>query len=368
MLPREDTVSKDRERIRVWVQRFPDRANLVLQWHDPVTGKRRSESAKTADEKEAERKRSDKETLLNLGLSKDPNKTTWETFRTAFEAEHAPGKRRNTRVNYGVTLDHFERIVGVKRMEDIDARAVSRFVSGLRSHKTRGNDGQQASTIKTRLNNLKAALRWAKEQGMLDEVPAFPKIKLPGRRPQPVPKEQVDVLLGACGDDRRMRAYLLCAWLAGLRRNEAEALRWSEQDAYPWIDTAAHRIRFPAGFVKGDTDQWVPLDEDLEQSLLELPRRESDDKVFRFPDEHNPEREINPGKLSARVRRLARKAGVKLTYKTLRRGFGCKYAAKVSAQVLQKLMRHSNISITMAYYANVDDAVMDAVRTRKGKQ
>src|SRR5437764_644751 len=36
-------------------------------------------------------------------------------------------------------------------------------------------------------------------------------------------------------------------------------------------------------------------------------------------------------------------------------------AGKVPAQVLQRLMRHSNISLTMAYYANVDDAAMEAV-------
>jgi hypothetical protein len=45
----------------------------------------------------------------------------------------------------------------------------------------------------------------------------------------------------------------------------------------------------------------------------------------------------------------------------LRRGFGCRYAGKVPAQFLQKLMRHSSIGITMDYYANVDDAVMEAV-------
>jgi hypothetical protein len=47
--------------------------------------------------------------------------------------------------------------------------------------------------------------------------------------------------------------------------------------------------------------------------------------------------------------------------KTLRKGFGCRYAGKVSAQVLQKIMRHSNISVTMDYYANVDDAALDAI-------
>jgi integrase len=50
-----------------------------------------------------------------------------------------------------------------------------------------------------------------------------------------------------------------------------------------------------------------------------------------------------------------------LTMKSLRRGFGCRYAARVPAQVLQKLMRHASIKTTMDYYANVDDAAMEAV-------
>ena len=69
--------------------------------------------------------------------------------------------------------------------------------------------------------------------------------------------------------------------------------------------------------------------------------------------------------MSDRVVRLARKAGVRLTMHTLRKGFGCRYAGKVPAQVLQKLMRHSNIRITMDYYANVDDAAMQAILGRK---
>ena len=52
-------------------------------------------------------------------------------------------------------------------------------------------------------------------------------------------------------------------------------------------------------------------------------------------------------------------AGVRLTMRALRRGFGCKHAGKVPAQVLQRLMRHSDIKITMDYYANVDQAAED---------
>ena len=65
--------------------------------------------------------------------------------------------------------------------------------------------------------------------------------------------------------------------------------------------------------------------------------------------------------MSNRIIALARKAGVRLTRKALRRGFGCRYAGKVPAQVLQKLMRHANIKTTMDYYANIDDAVEEAV-------
>jgi integrase len=65
--------------------------------------------------------------------------------------------------------------------------------------------------------------------------------------------------------------------------------------------------------------------------------------------------------MSDRVEALAKRAGVRLNFHTLRKGFGCRYAGKVPAQVLQKLMRHSSIKTTMDYYANVDDAAVRAV-------
>jgi hypothetical protein len=37
----------------------------------------------------------------------------------------------------------------------------------------------------------------------------------------------------------------------------------------------------------------------------------------------------------------------------------------VPAQVLQRLMRHASIKMTMDYYANVNDAAIEAVRGRK---
>jgi hypothetical protein len=50
--------------------------------------------------------------------------------------------------------------------------------------------------------------------------------------------------------------------------------------------------------------------------------------------------------------------------KSLRKGYGYHYAARVSAHILQKLMRYANIKTTMDYYANVDVAVEEAVFSR----
>jgi integrase len=187
---------------------------------------------------------------------------------------------------------------------------------------------------------------------------------VPKKKPQPVPTETFERLL-LKGPDANMRAYLLAGWLGGLRLAEAAALEWEATDEAPYLDPAHDRIVLPAAFAKADEDQWVPLDPLLWEALQELPR--DGRKVFRFVAKDGHPVCLNA--IGERVIRLAKKAGVKLTMHSLRRGFGRRYAGKVSAQVLQKLMRHSNISVTMAFYANVDDAAKEAVLgTRRNTQ
>jgi integrase len=183
---------------------------------------------------------------------------------------------------------------------------------------------------------------------------------VPKKRPQPIPAESFERLLLKAPDDN-MRAYLLTGWLAGLRLAEAAALEWNYSDKVPHLDLVHNRIVLPAEFVKATEDQWVPLDPVLKAALSALPRHGR--KVFRFVvcRQGQEEQPIGLNAIGERVIRLAKKAGVKLTMHSLRKGFGCRYAGKVSAQVLQKLMRHANISLTMEFYANVDEAAMEAV-------
>src|SRR5262249_4619210 len=158
-------------------------------------------------------------------------------------------------------------------------------------------------------------------------VPAFPAVRVPKKLPQPVPAETVERLL-AKAHDPHLRAFLLCGWLAGLRLNEALALERGPSERSPYLDLPHNRIVLPAQVVKADGDQWVPLDPGLREALAALPRQGV--KVFRFRDRHG--RPLTDVGTCYRIRALAKRAGVRLSMKTLRAGFGCRYAGRVPAQ------------------------------------
>jgi integrase len=304
-----------------------DRPYLTLQWHDPVTGQRKSRSARTCNPLDAEKARADLEYELNHGLYHDAGRMSWETFREAFEREYVAPLRKNTRRNHEDTLNSFEQMCHPRRIDLVTARTVSAFAAAMRSADLPGGKkGMEPATIKMRLRFLRTALRWAVEQGLLAKCPNFPKVKVPDHKPQPVPAESFERLLEKA-PDAQTRAYLLCGWLAGLRLEEAFVLEWEETGDAPYLDLARNRVVLPAGFVKGVRDQWIPLDPELREALLALPRHGR--RVFRFIGWKD--RPLSLSALSKRVTSLARQAGVKLTMKTLRRGFGCRYAGKVPA-------------------------------------
>jgi integrase len=341
----------------VWVQHFADRPKLVLQWHDPETGKRKSQSAGTCNPLEAEKVRADLEYELNHGLHKRAASMSWERFRELFEEEYLPGVREDTRLVYRNVFRLFEEVCAPRSLRSITERTVSAFAAGLRKRPGRGNAMMAPLSVKVRLSFLRTALSWAAAQKLLPAVPEFPRVRVPKTRPRPVPPESFERLLAKAAD-QQTRTFLLCGWLGGLRRNEALALRWEESEEAPWLDLERDRIILPAGFVKAVEDQWVPLDPDLRAALEALPRHGP--RVFRFVSRVTGE-ELTSSGVSLMITKLAKAAGVRLSMKALRKGFGCRYAGKVPAQVLQKLMRHASIRTTTDYYSNVDEAAEEAV-------
>jgi integrase len=344
------------KRIRVWVQAFKGRSSLVLQWHDPDTGRRKSKSAGTSDSDKAEDLRADLESDLNNGRYQEAARMTWEHFRELFEEEYVAPLRPGTHKVYGNVFNLFERLCHPRQLRAINERTISAFAAGLRKEPGNTGNGMTPLSVKVRLQFLHTALNWAARQKLIPACPRFPAVKTPEKDPQPVPAESFERLL-AKAPDASMRAFLLCGWLAGLRLSEAAALEREQTDKAPWLDLDRNRIVLPAEFVKAVKDQWVPLDPVLQDALLALPPQGR--RFFHFG--HKDGTPIKQSALSLRVVNLAKKAGVKLTYHSLRKGFGCRLAGRVSAHVLQRLMRHSNIATTMRFYANIDAAVEEAI-------
>src|SRR3712207_5002910 len=128
------------KRITVWVQEFRDRPNLVLQWHDPDTGLRKSKSAGTADPDEAEKRRADLEYELNHGLHREASGMSWERFRELVEEEYVSGLRPKTRTRYRYGFDLFERLCRPKSLKSITERTLSAFAAAMRKKRTRGRE------------------------------------------------------------------------------------------------------------------------------------------------------------------------------------------------------------------------------------
>lgn len=358
----------ERTRIRVWVTKFGDRPFLQLQYIDPVTGKKKTRSAGTADPQIADDKRGDLEADLNAGRHADPSRLSWQAFRELYTAEHLSGTRPATQTSYTAGLDLFTRLTSPTTLRGVSERTISAFVASLR------RDDYLPSSIHVYLSYLHAALAWARRQKLIPAVPDFPLVKVPRKRPQPVPEELTERLLAAA--TLQQRAFLLCGWLAGLRRSEAYYLEWEPSERFPWLDLERKRIWLPAGFVKAVEDQWIAVHPDLEAALLALrltnltPQAErltgsfsssNGARVFHFTGSRGP---LSPASVSSEITVLARKVGVRLSMRSMRRGFACKHAASQPAQVLQRLLRHASIQTTVSYYANVDSAAEEAILGR----
>jgi integrase len=346
------------QRVHVWVAHFRDRTALQLQWIDPDTGKRTTRSARTADEKEAERAAADLSYELSHGKYQEASRMSWDRFRELFEQEYVSGLRPRTRLCYRKVLNLFEEVCHPTKLRAVSERTLSTFLAGMRQRVVRGRVGMMPSTMFVYLQYLGGALAWAVEQRLLPERPRLPTVKVPKKKPQPVPAEAFERLVAAAPDEQ-MRAFLLCGWLAGLRLNEAVTLAWQAVLDAPYLDLARGRIVLPAEFSKGTQDDWLPLHPLLREVLTALPR--SGDRVFRFVTARG--RPIRDDSVSARVVRLAKQARVRLTMHSLRRGFGCHHAARVSAHVLMRLMRHKNIATSLNYYCNFDASVEAAIRS-----
>jgi integrase len=188
---------------------------------------------------------------------------------------------------------------------------------------------------------VSAVFGWARRAGLLNNNPLQgswrPKNKQD--RVEGVPPKDVGVILGQLqrgGHETLYRAYLL-AFYAGLRQSEIARARWEDVD----LEAGVLQVR---GEKTSGSDQAIPLHPKLLEWMRSVSRREG----YIIGSKRSPSALAN-------LRRRAIEGGLDLPgFHRGRHTLGTTLArAGVDMARISKLLRHSNVTTTMRYYAHL---------------
>lgn len=373
-------------RVSVYVVDY-GRKFLQLQWIDPLTGKRRTKSSGTTRRREAERAAADHEKLLNAGLHDADGSIPWREWRERIELEATGGLKSGTRKQISGILNSFERSASPGTLADLNPMNLSTHVATLR------DAGRSEDTIKSHLRHLRSLLVWSVDQGLIAALPAIPKIRRARKgkemKGRPITLVEFRRMLKAISkvvpDESHRPAWrrlLIGLWLSGLRLEESLQLSWTPGNNISIElspDGDRVRLRIPGEHQKSGEDQLYPVAPAFTRWLLKTPESQRTGWVF-SPIAKSGGRLNNRSDVGRMISAIGKQAGavVHERYNTdgtsqkkfasahdLRRAFGTRYALKVMPTVLQKMMRHEDISTTMKYYVRLE--VEETERVLYGK-
>ena len=344
-------------------------------WYDPE-GKRRCKSCGPGSEgkRNAEKLRKKIEAELLTGTYEDKSKMTWANFKAEFDARIAAGMLPQTRRLTMDALRHFERIIKPQRIGAIKTQTIDDFISKRRLDKGR-KKGEciRAASVNKELRHVKAVLRIAHEWKYLAEVPKFRMIREPGKLATFISAEHFAALYGVCDQAKKpadiagitpaawWRGLLVMGYMTGWRISELLSLRRAD------VDLGAGLAVTRAEDNKGNRDERINLHPVVVDHLKRLPG--FDPCVFPFNSDET--------QLYKEFHRLQRAAGIHLPcsrqhehtekchvygFHDLRRAFATQNAPRLTADALQKLMRHKSYLTTQRYInmaSQLEDAVAD---------
>lgn len=335
------------------------RKYLYLQWTDAETGRKLTRSSKCKTRRDAERKAQILENQLSIG---DRNLThlKWKDFVERYQMEHLSGLATKTEVKSSGVLMAFYAAMHPAHVSGVTSTMLSKYVTAMRT------TGKSESTIAGHVRQLRAALSWARSQGLIGSIPAMPRIqrasgsRIAKGRPISLPemKRLIRATRNVTGCRWRSWSRLLRGlWLSGLRLGEAVQLRWEPGN---WPHVSGEWLMIPASFDKAHRDRIIPLPYDLVLWLNRTPETERAGKVFRPLGERGNECKFF--RVSQIISQIGKAANVvtdpatgrTCTAHDIRRAFAQRWASKLTAVDLQRIMRHESITTTLGYYLDED--------------
>ncbi len=339
------------------------RKYFYLRYTDPLTGRTIEKSAATSKHAEAVKAAGKWEAELREGRYQKPNRMAWEAFRHYYTTNAMPALALSSQATYEATINVFERECRPRKLADVTTAKITGFVTKLREKEL------SEATVARHLRQLKAMMRWAHREGLLNVLPKF---TMPKRvkgakimRGRPITGEEFERMIAATpkvvenAAAESWRFYLRGLWASGLRLSESLTLRWDDAPDSIVVDFTRRRpmLRIPAETEKAHRDRLLPMAPEFATLLQGVPERERRGRVFKLRDSDGTLLRGGRCVVGKIVSAIGKSANVLVNDKgksasahDLRRAFGQRWAQRVMPTVLRELMRHEDINTTMKYY------------------
>lgn len=344
-----------------------------LKYTCPITGEKFEKSSGVTTEKDARKCAGEWQAELRAGGGKSSS-AKWPEFRLRYEEDKVFGLRTRTQDKICSMFNVIEETMNPDNVR----RITPQWLTTLQKRLLDG--GREPSTVESICRHLKAALNWAREQNIIQQVPRFPKLnkvrtakQMKGR---PITGEEFERMLQAIKTTMKPRQHasmkflLNGLWLSGLRLGEALSLTWDQWADGIRVDMSGEYVMLliPLESEKGGQDRTYPVTPDFAELLRSVPPAERIGLVF------NPElyrgvcHRIDT--VSKAIVSLGEEAKVKVDEKApketgqpripvwasahdLRRAFGFRWSRKVNSMVLKELMRHASVATTEKFYIGI---------------
>ena len=230
----------------------------------------------------------------------------------------------------------------------------------------RVSDGLSNKTIKSHLTVLSKCLNTGYEWLNLESSP--PRIRWP-KCPPPhtdyLSLDECELLLSNA--DGTIQEMILVALRTGMRQGELKGLQWNSIDWQNMTVTVRHSRCDRARDIvspKNNRIRHIPLVQETHR-LLHRKKREVG---YVFTDARG--RPFHHGRLSSELEKVCKKAGMRrITWHILRHTFATQLAMKgVPLHVVQALLGHSTITMTMRYAHVAPSALRSAVEVLDSRQ
>ncbi len=271
-----------------------------------------------------------------------------EWMETHVTTNNKSSTQRSTRM---ILEQHLVPTFGSRRLDAIAAEDIERYKA------SRLQAGLSPKTVNNHLGVLGKCLRTAAEWGRMGSVPRFRMLKVPPDRFDFLDPTEA-VRLVAAFADALWKTMGLCALRSGLRLGELIGLRWEDIDLERRQLTVRRSIvRGVVASPKSNKVRHVPLADDLYAALVGLGRGTG--YVFEQADGEP----VTRGMAWRAIQTACKRAALRpVGWHVLRHSFASQLASEgVSMRVVQELLGHADLKMTMRYAHLAPSSLRDAV-------